>query len=86
MMTSAIQPSSVPASDHIAPAPRVAVQAFCETVEIAGTVKAAVARGSVELTRRIARVSRPEPRLPRFGHGRGCCFFGGKRSHALASR
>ena len=41
MMTSAIQPSSVPASDHIAPAPRVAVQAFCETVEIAGTVQAA---------------------------------------------
>jgi pilus assembly protein CpaE len=41
MMTSAIQPSSLPASDHIAPAPRVAVQAFCETVEIAGTVQAA---------------------------------------------
>ena len=41
MMTSAIQPSSVPASDNIAPAPRVAVQAFCETVEIAGTVQAA---------------------------------------------
>ena len=40
-MTSAIQASSVPASDHIAPAPRVSVQAFCETVETAGTVQAA---------------------------------------------
>jgi pilus assembly protein CpaE len=40
-MTSAIQPSSVPAGDHIAPAPRVSVQAFCETVETAGTIQAA---------------------------------------------
>ncbi len=40
-MTSSIQPTSLPPSDHIAPAPRVSVQAFCETVEIAGTVQAA---------------------------------------------
>jgi pilus assembly protein CpaE len=40
-MTSSIQPSSLPASDHIAPAPRVSVQAFCETVETAGTVQSA---------------------------------------------
>ncbi|WP_315797067.1 CpaE family protein [Bradyrhizobium sp. SZCCHNRI3043] len=30
-----------PADDHIAPAPRVSVQAFCETVETAATVQAA---------------------------------------------
>lgn len=53
----------------------------------AGTVKTAVARGSVELTRRIARVSRPESRpLPRFGHGRGGCCLGARRSQLLASR
>jgi len=53
----------------------------------AGTVKTAVARGSVELTRKIAGESRPESRpLPRFWHGHGCCFFGRRRTHALASR
>ena len=37
------QPDVVPppADDHIAPAPRVSVQAFCETVETAATVQAA---------------------------------------------
>src|ERR1700759_490446 len=30
-----------PAGDHIAPAPRVSVQAFCETVETAAMVQAA---------------------------------------------
>ena len=30
-----------PAEDHIAPAPRVSVQAFCETVETAGAVQSA---------------------------------------------
>ena len=30
-----------PAEDHIAPAPRVSVQAFCETVETAAAVQAA---------------------------------------------
>src|ERR1700704_654303 len=30
-----------PADDHIAPAPRVSVQAFCETVETAAAVQAA---------------------------------------------
>src|SRR5471032_391535 len=30
-----------PADDHIAPAPRVSVQAFCETVETAGTMQSA---------------------------------------------
>ena len=40
-MTTAIQPNSPASSDHIAPAPRVSVQAFCETVETAGTVQAA---------------------------------------------
>src|SRR5438094_2935442 len=31
----------LPAEDHIAPAPRVSVQAFCETVETAAAVQAA---------------------------------------------
>src|ERR1700744_3069305 len=37
------QPDSTPASadDHIAPAPRVSVQAFCETVETAAAVQSA---------------------------------------------
>src|SRR3977135_3760447 len=37
------QPAVVPpsADDHIAPAPRVSVQAFCETVETAGAVQSA---------------------------------------------
>ena len=30
-----------PAEDHIAPAPRVSVQAFCETVETAAAVQSA---------------------------------------------
>ena len=30
-----------PADDHIAPAPRVSVQAFCETVETAAAVQSA---------------------------------------------
>src|SRR6266849_10209676 len=30
-----------PVDDHIAPAPRVSVQAFCETVETAGAVQSA---------------------------------------------
>src|SRR6202790_3951616 len=33
--------SPPPAEDHIAPAPRVSVQAFCETVETAGAVQSA---------------------------------------------
>ena len=33
--------ASPPAEDHIAPAPRVSVQAFCETVETAAAVQAA---------------------------------------------
>src|SRR5712675_1856502 len=33
--------TSPPAEDHIAPAPRVSVQAFCETVETAGAVQSA---------------------------------------------
>lgn len=33
--------ASPPAEDHIAPAPRVSVQAFCETVETAATVQSA---------------------------------------------
>src|SRR3974390_943064 len=46
MMKSAPQlaPAAVPldpAESHIAPAPRVAVQAFCETVETAAAVQAA---------------------------------------------
>jgi pilus assembly protein CpaE len=40
-MTNATQPTSVSASDQIAPAPRVSVQAFCETVETASAVQAA---------------------------------------------
>src|SRR5438552_11459232 len=35
-----VEPSSV-ASDHIAPAPRVSVQAFCEMVETAASIQAA---------------------------------------------
>lgn len=37
------QPDGTPpsAEDHIAPAPRVSVQAFCETVETAGAVQSA---------------------------------------------
>src|SRR5437016_14682635 len=31
----------LPAEDHIAPAPRVSVQAFCETVETAAAVQSA---------------------------------------------
>jgi pilus assembly protein CpaE len=38
----ASMPADVPARDeHIAPAPRVSVQAFCETVETAAAVQAA---------------------------------------------
>ena len=33
--------TSSPADDHIAPAPRVSVQAFCGTVETAGAVQSA---------------------------------------------
>ena len=33
--------ASPPAEEHIAPAPRVSVQAFCETVETAAAVQAA---------------------------------------------
>ena len=33
--------ASPPAEDHIAPAPRVSVQAFCETVETAAAVQSA---------------------------------------------
>ncbi|MDP1868588.1 MAG: CtpF protein, partial [Bradyrhizobium sp.] len=33
--------ASPPADDHIAPAPRVSVQAFCETVETAAAVQSA---------------------------------------------
>ena len=33
--------ASPPADDHIAPAPRVSVQAFCETVETAAAIQAA---------------------------------------------
>ncbi len=43
--TQAAEPTpepSVPAADeHIAPAPRVSIQAFCETVETAAAVQAA---------------------------------------------
>src|ERR1700754_4213555 len=34
-------PTLPPADDHIAPAPRVSVQAFCETVETAAAVQSA---------------------------------------------
>src|SRR5205809_6680655 len=33
--------TSPPADDHIAPAPRISVQAFCETVETAAAVQSA---------------------------------------------
>ena len=33
--------TSPPVEDHIAPAPRVSVQAFCETVETAAAVQSA---------------------------------------------
>jgi pilus assembly protein CpaE len=41
--TSELQPDGVSPSteDHIAPAPRVSVQAFCETVETAAAVQSA---------------------------------------------
>src|SRR5712692_9670721 len=40
-MTNAMQPTPDAADEHIAPAPRVSVQAFCETVETAATIQAA---------------------------------------------
>src|SRR5262249_24469288 len=43
-MTNAVQAASEEAnasSEHIAPAPRVSLQAFCETVEIAAAIQAA---------------------------------------------
>jgi pilus assembly protein CpaE len=40
-MTNAMQPTPVAANEHIAPAPRVSVQAFCETVETAASIQAA---------------------------------------------
>jgi len=41
MMTETTAAETQSAGDHIAPAPRVSVQAFCETVETAAAVKAA---------------------------------------------
>jgi pilus assembly protein CpaE len=40
-MTNILQPTPVANTEHIAPAPRVSVQAFCETVENAATIQAA---------------------------------------------
>jgi Flp pilus assembly CpaE family ATPase len=40
-MTNAMQSKPVAADEHIAPAPRVSVQAFCETVETAAAIQAA---------------------------------------------
>jgi len=40
-MTNVAPSTAVAAADHIAPAPRVSVQAFCETVETAALVQAA---------------------------------------------
>src|SRR5947209_5826399 len=40
-MTNAMQPAEAASSEHIAPAPRVSVQAFCETVETAAAIQAA---------------------------------------------
>jgi pilus assembly protein CpaE len=40
-MTNATQSNAITAAEHIAPAPRVSVQAFCETVETAATIQAA---------------------------------------------
>ena len=40
-MTKAMQSTPVAADEHIAPAPRVSVQAFCETVETAAAVQTA---------------------------------------------
>jgi pilus assembly protein CpaE len=40
-MTNVNQPTAVSASEHFAPAPRVSVQAFCETVETAASIQAA---------------------------------------------
>jgi pilus assembly protein CpaE len=40
-MTNATQSTAAAASEHIAPAPRVSVQAFCETVETAAAIQAA---------------------------------------------
>ena len=40
-MTNATQYTAAAASEHIAPAPRVSVQAFCETVETAAAIQAA---------------------------------------------
>ena len=39
--TSIAQPVESAAPEHIAPAPRISVQAFCETVETAAVVQAA---------------------------------------------
>ncbi len=39
--TAATPPETVTADEHIAPAPRVSIQAFCETVETAAAVQAA---------------------------------------------
>src|ERR1700730_11226879 len=40
-MTNLLQPAPTAVNEHIAPAPRVSVQAFCETVETAATIQAA---------------------------------------------
>jgi pilus assembly protein CpaE len=40
-MTNVLQPAPAAVNEHIAPAPRVSVQAFCETVETAATIQAA---------------------------------------------
>src|SRR3954447_4747294 len=40
-MTNVAPSTAVAAAEHIAPAPRVSVQAFCETVETAALVQAA---------------------------------------------